>query len=222
MNLEILDRLKKSPVFAAALREVEEQELIPRREWVKQLSATPNGPKTEIAALVLREETLCAELSAARAKAREIEGQLSAVRQQTQALSSTSSDARTRLIKQLQDGADRRIGLFIMWAERAKNLGQFACFFDKPVSFEGSDDYQTMQGIANRIEGALSQNVVATTRLQEIADRCIERAHQMRLEASTTTAVTAELKMMADQVHGAYTAVTNARPLSVNYEASLL
>lgn len=207
-----IDQLKKTSFFAAAIRELDEKNVSSRQELVDQLKANAKSLPQETAVLEAEQRKLEEEREATRLRAIAIEGRLVDIRQQIHRIMNRGDAARRLARDRLMAGADQRIYTFMVWAQRAGNLADFASH--QPIAGSlgvGQEDLDVIYKKA----GAAARRV--GVRVAE----SLKRAEQMVLEAQSADEIGLELASMAAGIYQEYVKVPGVRAFPENYEARL-
>lgn len=208
----IMDAIKDSKLVADALREVESRQLEARRQRLKQMKERSAQRTRQLIKLGEEERGLADEFEAVTARRNLLVYALGEKRAEIMNIATQQTREERDAEDQLTSEADPRIARFIPWAERCKNLAEFASA-NGTLAMEG--------GAVAMVARQTEQTVLAVRTVQELVNASVERAHQMRLEALSEAEVTSELDRMAAAIYTAYKAVPNTRPFPANYLAEL-
>jgi hypothetical protein len=211
MQTVSIDQLKNTTVFAAALRELDETNQATRQDLVAQLGANSKSLPEETRALCTDEQKLLAEKEAIRQRMVQIDSRLGELRDQIHRIGRRGDSQRRLLRDRLMASADQRIYVFLVWAERAKNLANLASF----------SPFAAVEGATQSAEVIFKNAIVAARQVSNSVNLCIDRAQQMLLEAQSADEIGLELTSMAAGIYQDYVKVPGVRGFPADYQGPL-
>lgn len=193
MQAFTIDALKKLPAFQQMFAEAEAEAIAKRAAEISEWVETDEQYRSEIDKLQAIVNKYRAAVDQKELELKHLTSQRDSSQLELIDMANRWTHKRKSAIERILAGADTRLVHFILWAQRAENLAQFAAYRAEPIAVVGL--------------GESRQHAEAIKRAKTVSSMCIhavERAEQMRLDAIAHEDVTDELTGMASAIREAY------------------